>query len=197
MEQINIQTLRPVEIQEAAKVAARALAPTPFEMAISRRQENSERALEAHFRYKFGRLPGQVFVVKKDNRVIGVMRIVEWPCCQMTRGQALRILPTMLLALRGSAIRELRGRSVWAKHDPKEPHWHLDPLTVLPEMQRQGIGSHLLKHFCEHVDAVKQAAYLETDRPETVRLYKRFGFSVTGEASALGMCIYFMWRTPR
>ncbi len=87
--------------------------------------------------------------------------------------------------------------SIWAKHDPKQPHWHLGPLVVLPERQGQGIGSRLLERFCGYVDQHGAAAYLETDKPGNVRLYERFGFSVTGEAPVYGTPTWFMWRPAR
>jgi GNAT superfamily N-acetyltransferase len=111
--------------------------------------------------------------------------------------EGLRLLPSMLIALGGATLRGLKGRSAWAKYDPKEPHWHLDPLAVAPEMQGQGIGSQLLKYFCDQVDETGRAAYLETDRAENVRLYERFGWSVREEASTLGVHVWFMWRTAR
>lgn len=196
-EGISIEPLQGPELRDAAEVAGRALAPTPFPMAILQGREDKERRMADMFRVMFGRLPGQVIVAKRDDRVVGVMRMVEWPRCQRTPVEGLRILPAMLIAFRGAALRGLKGRSVWSKHDPKEPHWHLDPLAVVPEMQGQGIGSQLLGDFCEHVDQTGQAAYLETDRPENVRLYQRFGFSVTDEAPALGVHIWFMWRPAR
>ncbi len=85
----------------------------------------------------------------------------------------------------------------WSKHHPTEPHWHLGPIAIVPELQGQGIGSQLLEHFCSHVDQAGQAAYLETDRPENVPLYERFGFKVTEEAPVLGVRNWFMWRPPR
>lgn len=64
-------------------------------------------------------------------------------------------------------------------------------------MQRRGIGSQLLEQFCRHVDQTGQAAYLETDKSENVRLYERFGFSVTKEVRLLGARTWFMWRPQR
>jgi hypothetical protein len=55
----------------------------------------------------------------------------------------------------------------------------------------------LLGHFCERVDRLKQAAYLETDKSRNVRLYERFGFSVVEEAPVLSVPNWFMWRPPR
>jgi ribosomal protein S18 acetylase RimI-like enzyme len=182
------------DVAEAAAVAARALAPTPFPMAISRAEGKGERSMLAGFQVIFGRFPGHVVVAKEGGRVAGVMRMVEWPRCQMTLSQQLRLAPTVLVSGPGMAWRGKQGTDAWAKQDPKETHWHLGPLAVVPELQGHGIGSQLLREFCARVDDSGLAAYLETDRPENVRLYERFGFSVTKELPVLGVRCYFMWR---
>ena len=86
---------------------------------------------------------------------------------------------------------------IWEQNHPKEHHWHFGPFGVLPERQRQGIGSQLLNYFCEHLDRLGAAAYLETDKPENVQLYQRFGFSVIAEAPVLGVPNWFLWRNSR
>jgi predicted N-acetyltransferase YhbS len=94
-------------------------------------------------------------------------------------------------------FRDFQLQSTWANHDPRQPHWHLGPIGVLPQLQWQGIGSRLLLKCCEIIDQRKEAAYLETDRPENVPLYGRFGFVVTDEEQILGVTNWFMWRSPR
>ena len=150
--------------------------------------------MEAVFRIQFRHVPGETFLAKDDGQIVGVMRIIEWPDCQMSIMQNLRLLPAMIRALKGTFVRAARFSSVWAKHDPKEHHWHLDPIGVLPARQGEGIGSMLLEYFCKRVDMVGAAAYLETGKPENVRLYERFGFSVTGTAPVLGVPTWLMWR---
>ncbi len=85
-------------------------------------------------------------------------------------------------------------REAWARRDPKEPHWHLGPIGVLPEFQGQGIGSALLERFCREVDACGSPAFLETDRESSVRLYEKFGFRLTLEEVVVGVPNYFMRR---
>jgi ribosomal protein S18 acetylase RimI-like enzyme len=103
-------------------------------------------------------------------------------------------LPIMLIKLRGMAIRRFKVQYSMSKHHPREPHCHLGPVAVVPEMQGQGIGSQLLEHFCRYVDQAGEVAFLETDKLENARLYERFGFSVTEEALSLGVRNWFMWR---
>lgn len=197
MGSIGVAQLARTEIGEAASVAASAFAPTPFMIAVCRDAGRAERLMPATFRVMFGDLPGRVFVAKDDGRVVGVMRMVEWPRCQMTPLEKMRLFPSILGGGLGVMLRGMSGRNAWAANDPKEAHWHLDPLVVVPDRQGQGIGSQLLKEFCARVDQTGRPAYLETDRPENVKLYQRFGFHVTKEATVIGVHCYFMWRSPR
>ena len=197
MEQISIGPLQAVDIPQAAVVTARAFSTNPLTIAVFREKRDKERHMEATFRRLLEHMPGQVFIAKKDELVVGMLRMIEWPYCQMSLTRTLRSLPIMLIRLRGMAIRRLKAQYTWSKHHPREPHQHLGPVAVVPEMQGQGIGSQLLEHFCSYVDQVGEEAYLETDRQENVRLYERFGFSVTEEALLLGVRNWFMRRPPR
>jgi predicted N-acetyltransferase YhbS len=154
--------------------------------------------MQVFFRIALEHMPGEVFVAKKDNRVVGVMRMVEWPGCQMKPLQGLRFLPTIIKAAGGLGTmrRAMKMRGTWAKKDPKKPHWHLDPLGVAPELQGQGIGSKLMEYYCKHVDGLGMAAYHETDRPENVKFYQRFGFQVVGEETIMDFPNWYMWRPP-
>lgn len=120
--------------------------------------------------------------------------MVESPDCQLPPVKILLLLPIMLKVLGGSVVKIPKWMSAWGKRDPKEHHWHFGPFAVLPDRQRQGIGSQLLTHCCELVDRVGSAAYLETDKLENVRLYQRFGFTVVSEATVVGVHNWFMWR---
>ena len=54
----------------------------------------------------------------------------------------------------------------------------------------------MLAVYCEQLDAAGAAGYLETDKPENVRLYERFGFEIRCHAYVLGVKKWFMWRRP-
>ena len=54
----------------------------------------------------------------------------------------------------------------------------------------------LLADYCQQLDRRGMLSYLETDKPENVRLYKRFGYEVTADASVLGVTSWFMTREP-
>ena len=196
MEQISIESLQAADIPGAATVAARAFSADPLAVAVYREKQDKKRQMEATFRRLLEYVPGQVFVAKKDEQVVGMLRMIEWPQCQTSFTRMLISLPMMLIKLRGMAVRRLKAQYAWSKHHPSEPHWHLGPVAVVPEMQGQGIGSQLIEHFCRYLDQKGEVAYLETDKIENVRLYERFGFSVSEETLLLGVRNWFMWR-PR
>jgi ribosomal protein S18 acetylase RimI-like enzyme len=64
--------------------------------------------------------------------------------------------------------------------------WHLALLGVAPERQGAGLGSALLRHGLELVDAAGAACYLETFPDRNVAFYRRFGFDVRAEARIPG-----------
>ena len=196
MKQVIIEQLRTEEIREAARVLALAFFSRPGLIKILKGQRDKECRAVAMFEFPLKHLPGNVLVAKQGNRVVGAIRFVKWPHCQLSQLQTLRYLPIMLVSMRSTALHHARQGLIWYRLDPKQPHWHIDPIAVLPEMQRQGIGSQLMSRFCKQMDEDGEKAYLETDKQEYVRFYEHFGFEVTGEADIRGRHFWFMWRQP-
>ncbi len=191
---ITIEPMRPEEIPAVSALMAKAYYTTPLPIAVL---GTNLRIYEEFMRFNLERLPGQTFVAKDDGQIVGGMKMVEWPDCQLPPEKMQPMLPQMKKILKGRFFKVMEWMPAWAKLDPKQPHWHFGPFTVLPERQGQGIGSQLLTYFCERVDEQGAAAYLETDQAENVRLYKRFGFKVTSEAQVIGVPNWFMWRSPQ
>jgi hypothetical protein len=54
----------------------------------------------------------------------------------------------------------------------------------------------MLRVFCTSIDAYCAVVYLETDKPENVPFYQRFGFAVIAAAEVLGVPNWFMCRPP-
>ena len=67
-------------------------------------------------------------------------------------------------------------------------------MAVDAHLQGMGIGSKLMRVFCAKMDAAGEDAYLETDKPENVRFYERFGYEVIGEERVLEVQNWFMRR---
>jgi ribosomal protein S18 acetylase RimI-like enzyme len=202
MTNATIDFLRQGEAKEASAVLGGAfVTSSPNCIAVWRAQGEEEIIKQAAiFRLlKLERQKSIVIVAKIDNRIVGALNMIEWPHCQLSPLETLKMLPRMFLILKGAAFRGAMARakkmqSVWAENDPKKPHWHLGPIGVLPETQRKGIGSQMLTRGCEFVDQKMGPAYLETDKVENLALYERFGFSTIAEADVMGALNWFMWR---
>lgn len=113
-----------------------------------------------------------------------------------TQLQQLHIMPRLMAMGPGAAFLTIRWLKAWTDRDPREPHWHLGPLAVDAGLQGRGIGSRLMKVVCARLDAARDIARLETDKPENVRFYQRFGFTVAADTEVLGLPNWFMVRRP-
>jgi GNAT superfamily N-acetyltransferase len=108
--------------------------------------------------------------------------------------EALALLPGIGAggARRGSRIEELL-----VSHQPGEPHWYLEVLSIDPPHQRQGHGTTLLAPVLERADADGTPAYLETNRESNLPYYRRFGFELTEKISLPDSPpLWLMWREP-
>jgi ribosomal protein S18 acetylase RimI-like enzyme len=132
-----------------------------------------------------------------DGRVVGALNGIDWPHCQMTLAEKLRTAAPMLLAMGMAVPRGFRIMSALGKRDPREPHWHLGPVGVHPDVQGRGIGTSLVTSFLDLVDEQRSPAYLETDRERNLAFYQRFGFAVVAEEDILGVRNWYMWRAAR
>jgi GNAT superfamily N-acetyltransferase len=95
-------------------------------------------------------------------------------------------------------MRFLRVMHKVEKAHPEEPHWYLACLGTDPPKQRTGVGTTLVGPVLERCDKEGLPAYLETQKPENVPYYERFGFRVTGELDITegGPHVWLMWRDP-
>jgi ribosomal protein S18 acetylase RimI-like enzyme len=132
-----------------------------------------------------------------DGTLVGVCVMVRPGRCQPRLLDKIQLVPALLggggVAL---TLRVIKWTSQWSARDPDTGHWHLGPVGVDRALQGRGIGSRLLAEFCARMDAIPSASYLETDKPENVAFYEKFGFQTIGDAAVLGVPNWFMVRTP-
>ncbi|AXG77931.1 GNAT family N-acetyltransferase [Streptomyces paludis] len=146
---------------------------------------------------KLGSPFSHVLGAERKGRLVGVLNATEWPHCQMTTGEKLKMAPVMIRTIGFNLPRAFKVMSSRAKHEPREPHWHIGPVAVHPEEQRHGVGTALLGAFLDEVDQQRAPVFLQTDVDRNVVLYERFGFKVVSQEEILGVNTRFMWREAR
>lgn len=184
------------DLRAAGRVLGAAFASSPLERAVRGTIDDRQRRGLVRAYTATCRLPGHVSVAWSDERIVGAIRWVESPRCQLRWSQKLTMAPTAIAAFGRKLPRAMAWVAAWSSRDPSEPHVHLGPIGVEPALQGHGIGSQMLAEYCEQLDLAGDAGYLETDKPENVRLYERFGFEVRSRAFVLGVQNWFMWRRP-
>ena len=80
---------------------------------------------------------------------------------------------------------------------PRVPHYYLGVIGIGPTMHGLGIGTQLLKSFCDlsAADRLSSGVYLETANPSNVRFYERAGFAVTGQGSLGSATLWCMFQS--
>jgi hypothetical protein len=200
MKELNIRELRHAELKDGAHLLSRGMRDnTNNVQAFGPDPEHRKRALARMFRPALQRalVKGNVFGAFRNGEMIGLYSMTPPGRCQPKVWEKLRMAPAIFLGNSLTAsLRVLNWVSEWSRHDPRAPHWHFGPFAVDAQVQGRGIGSVMLGTFCARMDRQKALAYLETDKPENVRYYEKFGFATTSEALVLGTLNWFMQRQP-
>jgi ribosomal protein S18 acetylase RimI-like enzyme len=205
--------MRREELPLAAGVAARGMRDNPSSVALFGPDPvRRVRDLEPLYHWVLSAQQRPTLVARRNGVIIGLAALSPPGQCfyrQIEAGQrALRVgtvrvgIPSvpghLLLPLLRLGPGALSRLSQWGEmgfqHDPPESHQHVELVVVEAALQGLGIGSRLMEELCREIDSFPQPAYLETDKPENVPFYERFGFGVIGEATALGTRNWFMSR---
>jgi GNAT superfamily N-acetyltransferase len=110
----------------------------------------------------------------------------------------LRMLPSYLRLFPREFVRASRGLNALARIHPKEPHWYLFAVGVVPGATGAGRGRALLEPVLQRCDDERLPAYLEASSEDNARLYARLGFERREELEVLpGVHVRPMWRGPR
>lgn len=192
MSTFHISFMEHNDIEESAKVLSLAMVNNPIHIAVFQGNGESERlVIEKMFLELLQKQPGIVFVAKELDKIIGVMRMNS--CI----GKKVTDEPKDLKDDQDTENRQSFWLGEWVKRDPKEQHWHLGPIGVLPSHRRLGVGSQLMERFCKEVDNCSSKAYLETDLDENVRFYRKFGFEIISKSNIFQVDNKYMVRHPR
>jgi len=199
MDQIVVNVMQPGEEREAARVLSLANIILPNSEALwGGKDEAQRRMMEEAFRIVNVEDPRTYTVVaRQGDRIIGALCTIRSPYCQVSFMDGLKLFPKMSRTMRGRFIQSMKIQYYGAKVDPKELHWHLGPIGVLPEVQGSGAGTMLVEKVCELLDEKQEPGYLETDRLRVARHQELLGFKIFKEVDILGIKNYCLWREPR
>ena len=78
---------------------------------------------------------------------------------------------------------------------PPAPHYYLGVIGTAPTLQGAGIGTQLIRSFCEvsASDPLSSGVYLETAQPSNLGFYERVGFAETGRGSLGDATLWCMY----
>lgn len=196
-----IAPLREVSVPDAARLLGEGMHDNPLHVRVfGGTRTRLEPLLAAAFERLLRRqlCGGHVLGAYEGGALVGVAAMVAPGHCRQPLPEQLAML--QLLARAGALHRlplVVHWLRCWKRHDPAFEHWHLGPAAVAWGRRGQGIGSRLMAEVCERLDRCGGVGYLETDKPENVRLYRRGGFDVVAEQPVLGVPNWFMLRRPR
>jgi ribosomal protein S18 acetylase RimI-like enzyme len=203
LEAVEIGTVGAAEMEEAVGVIVRGMRDNPNVVAAFGQDPGGRqrKLLRLFGAMAAAEVPGRdrdmLAARGPEGSILGVCGMMPPDRCQPGLGRQLRLLPALLALGPRSAGRTMSWLGAWSKHDPDERHWHLGPVTVDAHLQGMGIGSMLMRFFCERMDEAGEDTYLETDKEINVRFYEKFGFGVTGEDEVLGVRNSYMYRRAR
>ncbi len=135
---IKIRQMSPEDMDAVCEVIGQAFADNPNTLAIVRGDPaKAQRMMRGTVRVaKFGRTCSYGLVAEQAERIVGALNAALWPSCQLRTGEKVRSAPALLREAGMALPRALKVTGVWARHDPKEPHWHIGPIGVVPLAHR-------------------------------------------------------------
>ncbi len=199
MSDVTVRPLAAGEAELAGRIVGLAFADNPSNLAtVGGDREKAIRAMEHGTRViKLGNSSNHLLGAEREGRLVGLLNAAEWPNCQMTLGEKLKSAPVMIRTIGRNMPRAFKIMSSRAKHEPREPHWHVGPIAVHPDEQGRGVGKALLNTLLEKIDEQGAPAFLQADIDRNVALYQRFGFEIVSRETILGVDTRFMWRAAR
>jgi ribosomal protein S18 acetylase RimI-like enzyme len=194
----HLRALDRKDLDDVAALLGRGMADNPIHVAVYGGSE--DHLARCHARLMRTLLATSTSLridgVFQAHTLVGVAASAPPGRCQPEPAARLRLLGTASTFGVRAASRLLVWSRGWARHDPAEQHVHLGPVSVDRHLRGHGIGGLLLARHVESLDAEGAVGYLETDRPEAVGFYQRFGYVIVEQAEILGVRNWFMQRPP-
>jgi len=86
----------------------------------------------------------------------------------------------------------LARESFIKKHYPKEPFTYLWFIGVIPERQRNGFGSEVLRYVLDYSKSLNRPVYLETSTESNLPWYQKHGLEIYTVSDRFGFPFYFL-----
>lgn len=215
LDDVELSRLHPGEIPLAAGLAARGMRDNPISVALFGDDPvRRARALEPLFYWVLSSMAAPSLVARRRGVLAGIAALAPPDRCFFRQAAARervvhvgqrrigvtvpsvpRVVLLRLLAFGpGALVRLSQWGEVGMKHDPAEPHHHVELVVVEPALRGKGIGGIMMRELCREMDEARGVGHLETDKDENVRFYERFGFEVADQAIVFGMRSWYMRR---
>ena len=198
---VDLRNLAPDALHAAAMLLAEGMRDNPLHLKVFGADPvRRERRLRRFLGHLVGHVKsnGMLIGAYAKNELVGVLGMMRPGRCRPAVWELLRFAGVILAGNPPQVmLRSGRWLAAWARNDPPEAHWHLGPMAVRPAFRRQGIARRLMRHGCEHIDALGDAAFLETDLAINAAFYESLGFVVVRHELVLGVPNWFMRRSPR
>jgi len=198
----SVGRLDPSRRSEAIASASRAFWPDPLFGWFARDEVQEHRMLPTFLGALVrDALPhGDVWAAIVDGRIAGTAAWYRPGTLPRSRRREARLYLACARALATGRNRltGIRLLDAVEKAHPAEPHWYLALLGVDPSRQRRGLGAALLRPVLEHCDEFGESAYLETQKPDNLAYYARFGFEVRNRITVGDSPpVWLLWRDAR
>lgn len=143
-----------------------------------------------------GILGGTLLRIRNGAKTIGLLHYAASPYCSPPPEAQMKLGLLMSKSLGEAGLRVGEWFMTWSKVHPNGNHWHLGPYAVSRTYRGFGLGEMLMREYCWRMDDANVAGYLETDYPQNVAYYHKFGFLVKLEYQVIGIMNWFMERSP-
>jgi ribosomal protein S18 acetylase RimI-like enzyme len=193
---IALRDLAPADLPAAANLLGRAYRDNPLMFALLGDDPAVRESVNEQIQLVRLEALEAVILAVDDEAIVGVCGYEKPDTPAMPEHIVKRWIEVLSAAGPVIAQRASQMLADFAALSYKEPHWQLGPVAVSPDVQGSGIGSRMVREFCARVDAEHGLAHLDTDKPENVRLYERFGFEIFAEQMVLGTRTWSMVRPP-
>lgn len=174
-------------LDAAAMVAARAFHHDPFFEYLDPKGVTRARALSLFWRSEIASVGPGAHVSgarTEDGRLVGVSVWLppgQYPLPALSQARQMAGAGRAMALRPRAMVRGLRYLLAIENAHPKDPLWYLLLLVVDPSAQRSGIGALLQQGAMATADSEALDCYLETQKPENLVYYRRFGYEVAEE----------------